>query len=188
VPRQGLDPARVVAAAADIADAEGLDAVTLARVAGELDVRPPSLYVHVAGLAALRRGIALLGVRELTAAMREAALGRSGPDALRAAAAAYRAYALEHPGRYAASVRAPEPGDAEHARAAAEAVEVLAAVLREWELEGDDAVHAIRGLRAALHGFAAVERLGGFALDVSVDESFDRLIATLAAGLHKSSA
>ncbi len=157
-------------------------------MAGDLGVRPPSLYVHVAGLDALRRGVALLGVRDLTAVMREAATGRSGPDALRAVAAAYRAYALEHPGRYAASVRAPEPGDEEWERAGAEAVEVLAAVLRAWELEGDDAVHAIRGIRAALHGFVAVERMGGFAVDVSVDESFDRLIAALAAGLQSSSA
>ena len=49
-----------------------------------------------------------------------------------------------------------------------------------------DAVHAIRGIRGALHGFVAVERMGGFALDVSVDESFERLVAALAAGLGQS--
>ena len=184
MPRRGLDAARVVAAAADIADADGLEAVTVARVAGDLEVRPPSLYAHVAGRPALLRGIALLGVRELGAAMREAAVGRSGADALTAAARAYREYALAHPGRYAASVRAPEPGDAEWEAAAAEAVGVLSAVLRAWDLSGDDAVHAVRGIRAALHGFAAVERGGGFALDVSVEESFDRLVASLIAGLR----
>ena len=186
MPRQGLDPGRVVTAAAEIADAEGIEAVSLARVAGELGVRSPSLYVHVAGLPALRRELALLGVRELTAAMREAAVGRSGPDALAALSRAYRGYALTHPGRYAASVRAPDPGDEEHARAAAEAVAVLSAVLREWDLDGDDAVHAVRGIRGALHGFVAVERMGGFALDVSVDESFERLVAALSAGLGQS--
>ncbi len=188
MPRQGLDTARVISAAAAIADADGLEAVTLARVAGDLDVKPPSLYVHVAGLDALRRGVALLGVRELTAAMRDAAVGRSGADALRAVATAYRVYATEHPGRYAASVRAPEPDDAEWEAAAADAVGVLAALLHGFALEGDDAVHAIRGIRASLHGFVAVERMGGFAIDVSVEESFDRLIATLAAGLQSSSA
>jgi len=118
--------------------------------------------------------------------MRTAAVGRSGPDALAALARAYRGYALAHPGRYEASVRAPEPGDEEHARLAADGVGVVAAVLRAWELEGDDAVHAIRGIRGALHGFVAVERMGGFALDVSVDESFERLLAALAAGLGQS--
>ena len=41
VPRPGLDRARVVDAAAALADAEGLDAVTLARVAAGLGVRAP---------------------------------------------------------------------------------------------------------------------------------------------------
>ncbi len=186
MPRRGLDRAQVVAAAASIADADGLEAVTLARVAADLGVRPPALYVHVAGLGALRREIALLGVRELTAAMRDAAVGRSGEPALSAVAGAYRAYALAHPGRYAATVRAPDADDEELAAAAADAVGVLAAVLREWGLEGDDAIHAVRGIRAALHGFAAVERTGGFALEASVDESFARLVATLAAGLRYS--
>jgi len=63
VPRQGLDRTRVVGAAAALADAEGLEAVTLARVAAGVGVRPPSLYVHVAGRDALRREIALLGLR-----------------------------------------------------------------------------------------------------------------------------
>lgn len=184
MPRRGLDAERVVAAAAEIADAEGLEAVTVARVAGELGVKPPSLYAHVAGRPALLRGIALLGVRELGGALSEAAVGRSGEDALRAAAQAYRAYALAHPGRYAASVRAPEPGDAEWEAAAGEAVGVLAAVLRAWDLSDVETVHAVRGIRAALHGFAAVEREGGFALDVSVDASFERLVATLIAGLR----
>ena len=54
-PGAGLDPERVVDAAAAIADAEGLDAVTLARVAGGLGVRAPSLYNHVDGRGGLLR-------------------------------------------------------------------------------------------------------------------------------------
>ena len=186
MPRRGLDRAQVVEAAAALADEEGLEAVTLARVAAGLGVRPPSLYVHVAGgLDALRREVALLGLRELAAGMRDAAVGRARGDALAAVARAYRAYALAHPGRYAATVRAPDAADTELAAAAGEAVEVLAAVLRGWGHKGTDGIHAVRGIRAALHGFVAVERAGGFALATSVDESFERLVATLAAGLDQ---
>jgi AcrR family transcriptional regulator len=183
MPRMGLDPARVVDVAAGIADAEGLDAVTLARVAGELGVRAPSLYNHVDGRPDLLRALALRGVRELTAALREAAVGRSGADALAAAAHAQRAYAQAHPGRYAATVAAPAPDDEEHRQAAAKAVDVLLAVMRAWGLEGDEAIHAVRAVRSGVHGFVAIEAAGGFGMAVDVDASFDRLVGMLAAGL-----
>ena len=183
MPRAGLDTERVVDAAAQIADADGLDAVTLARVAGGLGVRAPSLYNHVAGRGGLLRALALRGVRELTAALRDAAVGRSGADALRATAHAYRAYAHAHPGLFAASVAAPAPGDAEHQAAARETVDVVFAVLRGWSLDGDDAVHAARTFRSAVHGFAVLEAAGGFGMPVDLDDSFDRLVATLAGGL-----
>jgi AcrR family transcriptional regulator len=182
----GLDAARVVDTAAGIADAEGLPAVTLARVAGDLGVRAPSLYNHVDGLPGLLRAVALLAVRELTAVLRDAAVGRSGEDALAATARAYRGYARAHPGRYAATVAAPAPDDAEHRAAAAETVEVVLAVLRGWDLDGDDAVHAARTFRSAIHGFVVLEAAGGFGIPLDLDESFDRLVATLAAGLARA--
>jgi len=181
--RRGLDATSVVAVAARIADAEGLAAVTVARVAAEAGVRGPSVYNHVAGRDGLVRGIALDAVRELAARLRAAAVGRGGRDGLRAAAAAYRAFAREHPGRYDAMQRAPAAGDAELAAAAGEAVGVLQGILRAWRLEGDEAVHAVRALRSALHGFADLERIGGFGLPAGVDASFDRLVDVLAAGL-----
>ncbi|MCW3006291.1 MAG: TetR/AcrR family transcriptional regulator [Solirubrobacterales bacterium] len=183
--RRGLDPARVVEAAARLADADGLPAVTLARVAAALDVRTPSLYNHVDGLDALRRGIALLGIAELIAALRDASVGRSGADALRAIARAQRAYALAHPGRYAAAAVSPPPDDAPWQAAGAEAVAVVGAALRGLDLGEEEQIHAIRGVRAAVHGFAALELAGGFGMAVDVDASFERLVDTLAAGLAR---
>jgi AcrR family transcriptional regulator len=185
MPRMGLDAGRVVEAAAGIADADGLESVTLARVAADLGVRAPSLYNHVDGRSDLLRAIAVLGVRELTAALREAAVGRSSADALTAAAQAYRAYARAHPGRYAATLAAPTRGDEEHRAAASEAVDVMLAIMRGWDLEGDEAIHAVRAFRSAVHGFVAIEAADGFGMAVDVDASFDRLVATLAGGLSK---
>jgi AcrR family transcriptional regulator len=184
VPRAGLDHDRVVDAAVAIADADGLEAVTLARVAAALGVRPPSLYKHVDGRDALLRAIAVRSVRELADALRAAAVGRSGPDALHAVAAAQRAFATEHPGRYAATVRAPAPGDEEHLAAAGETVDVVRAALRGWDLPGDDAIHAVRAVRSAVHGFVAIEAGGGFGMPVDRDASFERLVGLLASGLR----
>src|SRR5204863_8542685 len=71
--RAGLSAEAVVDAAAQLADREGLEAVTLARLAADAGVRPPSLYAHVDGLDDLRRRLAIRGARELAAALREAA-------------------------------------------------------------------------------------------------------------------
>jgi AcrR family transcriptional regulator len=181
---RGLTPATVADTAARLADRDGFDTLTLGAVAAELGVRTPSLYNHVEGLAGVRRAIALRGLQELGEAIRDAAVGRSADDAVIAVAAAYRSYAGAHPGVYAALQRAPDPGDAELESAAARVLEPIFAVLRGYGVEGDDAVHAARALRSALHGFVDLERAGGFGLDLDLDESYRRSVAVLAAGLR----
>jgi AcrR family transcriptional regulator len=182
MPRAGLDAETIVAAAAGVADAEGLEAVTLARLAGDLGVRSPSLYAHVAGgLPELRRRLAARGAAELAVALGAAAAGRAQADALAAVAGAYRAYASEHPGTYAAAQRAADL-DQEEARPV---VDVVLAVLRGYGLEGDDALHATRIVRAALHGFAALETDQGFGIPLDLDETFARLVAVLDTGLAR---
>ena len=182
MPRAGLDTELVVAAAASLADAEGLEAVTLARLAGRLGVRAPSLYAHVGGLTDVRR-LGTRGACELAAVLQAAAAGRAGGDALASVAAAYRGYAQAHPGTYAAAQRLPAVADDDAATAAGAAVDVVLAVLRGYGLDGDDALHATRALRAALHGFVSLEAEAGFGLPLAVDESFHRLVAMIDRGL-----
>lgn len=176
MPRVGLTRDRVVAEAAVVADEVGFDRLSLAAVASRVGVRLPSLYKHVASLDDLRAGVADLGTRELGEALSDAAVGRAGEDALRAVAAAYRRYGQQHPGRYAATVRAPAPDDASHQAAAAAVLRVVTAVMTGYGLDGDDAIDATRAVRAALHGFLALEAGGGFGMPQDVDRSFDRLV------------
>lgn len=179
-PRAGLDRAAVIDAGAALADREGLNAVTLARLASELGVRPPSLYAHVQGIDDLVRGLGARGARELASEMGRAVEGRAGSDALWALAHAYRAYALGHPGTYDAAQRARElRHDSEAAAAGHAATEVALAVLRGYGLEGDDAVHAARLIRVTLHGFVALEAAGGFAIELPLEETFERVVAAL---------
>ena len=182
MPRRGLDTGQVVEQAAAIADADGLDEVTLARVAADLGVRAPSLYNHVDGRAGLLRMLALQSINELAEVLRDAAVGRSGAEAVAAVAHAYRRYAHEHPGRYAATLSALVPGDDGLAMAGARAVGVMVAVLAAWGFEGDAALHRVRVIRAALHGFVTLEDEGGFGLPLDLDTSFELLLATVIAG------
>jgi AcrR family transcriptional regulator len=52
-PRPGLTVEQVVGAAVELADREGLEAVTMRRLAGELGVGPMALYTYVPGKAEL---------------------------------------------------------------------------------------------------------------------------------------
>ena len=118
----------------------------------------------------------------------QAAIGRARDDALVAMAWAWRAWALDHPGRYQASQRGAAPGDAEHEQVARRSIGVLGAVIDGYGLDGDDAIDAIRVYRSALHGFVALEADHGFAFPNDVERSFDRLVHALVLALSSWSA
>ncbi len=183
--RAGLTPGRVVEAAEQMVDEVGLQQLTLAALAARLGIRQPSLYKHIDSLDALRHRIAVRAKAELADVLGQAAIGRAGADAVAAMSHAYRGWALEHPRRYQAVQRAPVPGDVEDEAASDRVVRVVAAVMDGYGLAGDDAIDAIRALRAALHGFVSLETGGGFGLSANIDRSFDRLVAGLAAGLQE---
>jgi len=184
VARAGLSEDRVVVEAERIADEVGLSRLTLAALAESLGVRQPSLYKHIDGMDALQRSIAVRAKTELADVLGRAAVGKSGDDAIRALAAAYRRWAVQHPGRYSATVRAPEPGDTDDEAASAAAVGVVLDVLAGYDLHGIDAIDATRAIRSTLHGFIALESSGGFGLPVDIDRSFERLVDGLVVALH----
>jgi AcrR family transcriptional regulator len=184
----GITRAQVVEAAAALADQHGLESLTLAQVAAQLGVRLPSLYNHVDGLAGMRRELALVGARELAAALTGAAVGRAGDAAVRAIAGAYREYARAHPGRYEATLRAPAPDETELQAQASQIIDLLLVVLEPYRLDGPAAIHAIRALRSLVHGFVTLENAGGFGLPLDLNESFHRLVGMYIAGLHAAGA
>lgn len=185
--RVGINRESVVRAAAKIADDDGWDALTIARVAKVLRVRPPSLYNHVGGLEGIRRELKLIGLRDLNTALSRATIGKSRDDAVRGLANAYRAFVKRNPGTYAATmVAAPPKNDPALAAAAGQVVETCLAVLSGYELERRDGLHAIRAVRSAVHGFVALETAGGFGIPLDVDKSFDWLVTALLKGLSAS--
>lgn len=65
--RTPLTRGRVLAAAVELADADGVDALTMRRLAQRLSVEPMSLYHHVANKAALLDGVVEVVVDEILA-------------------------------------------------------------------------------------------------------------------------
>lgn len=185
MPRAGLVPATVTEAAADLADEIGLAQLNMGVVAARLGVKAPSLYKHVDNLADLTHRIAILGATELGDALRDAAQGRAGGDALAAAAQAVRAYVKEHPGRYAATTGATPTGPDDPLAVTLERIlNSLGAVLRGYDLGPDEQIHAIRMLRSVLHGFATLESSNGFQMSTDVDDSFTWMVSFIDRGLR----
>ena len=184
MPRAGLDPEIVTKAAADIVDADGVAALTLARLAATLGIAPPSLYKHVGGLEDLTVRVATLAIRFLADRLVAAAIGRSGSHALREIAKAYRQFATDHRGLYLLTQAAPASASTEQRIEVTRALEVFQAVVASYGVSQELSVHAIRLTRAGLHGFADIEARRGFQIAAPVDESFGLLVDSLDISLH----
>jgi len=103
-------------------------------------------------------------------------------------AQAYRGYIKEYPGLYTAGLRAQSThtsDDSELQKAEEKVVMVAMAVVQSYGLSGDDALHAVRGIRSLVHGFATLEISGGFGLPLDCDESFRRLVLMMSRGLQE---
>jgi AcrR family transcriptional regulator len=186
-PRSNLTKTTVVQAAADLINADGQEALSLGRLAKEFGIRTPSLYNHVDGLPGLMRELSILNARNLADRISEAAIGQSGPELVRAVMQAMRAYIKEYPGLYLSTVRASGTQvevDPELEQEEARSVKVGIAVMASFGLEDDEAIHAVRGLRSLVHGFATLEISGGFGIPLDLDESFSRLVDLFIFGLE----
>lgn len=178
-----LSAEAVVEAAVGLLPEIGLDALTLSEVARRLGVSQPALYRHVDGVDDLWRRLGVRGRVDLAAALTEAAIGRSGPEAVRSTARAWRDYARANPELYAATDRHPCAGDGELEAAVEAVVAVLALALRSYGLGEAAAIDAARALRSALHGFVHLELVDGHPHDHDRDASFDTMIDMLCVGL-----
>jgi uncharacterized protein YchJ/AcrR family transcriptional regulator len=159
--RAGVTAERLTQAAADLADEVGFANVTVSALARRFGVTDPSLYSHIRNAQDLRVRVAVLALAELGDRVAAALAGRAGKDALAAFANAYRDYAKEHPGRYAATQIGLGPETAATSAAGRHA-EMTRAILRGYELSEPDQTDAVRLLHSTLHGYVSLETAGGF--------------------------
>lgn len=142
--RPGLSRARIVMTAIELADRDGLEAVTLRRLAAELGVHVTSLYNHVATKEAVLDGM----MEQMVA---EASLPTSAiawEDWVRQFASSIRAIARRHPGAFDVFHHRPVQGP----DAAASAEAALAA----FRLAGFDVVEAYSAVKATTHAVLGV--------------------------------
>lgn len=94
---------QLIAAARELLESEGAEAITMRRLAAELGIRGPSLYKHVAGKEEIESAVAAQGLAELSDILQRV------PRTFADIATAYRAWALEHPDLYWLLNRVPLP-------------------------------------------------------------------------------
>ncbi|MFI6292636.1 TetR/AcrR family transcriptional regulator C-terminal domain-containing protein [Nonomuraea sp. NPDC050790] len=151
-PRVPLSRRRVLRAAVEVADRDGIDALTMRRVAQELGVEPMSLYHHVANKEAILDGLIEMVIGEILAAVEDG----QGPDpaedwqgALRWRILAAREVLLRH--KWTPSVIQTRTSVSEAAIAYYEGV---LAILRAGGFSYDLAHHALHALGSRAMGFA----------------------------------
>jgi AcrR family transcriptional regulator len=151
---------RIVAAARVIAEREGWDAVTIRRLADEIEYSQPVLYSHFENRDAIVAAVAVEGFKEFTVALREAASESTGRNALKNVAMAYLAFALSRPALYEAMFILPTGlrfASAETRPELHAAFEALAAVVKPFCVDVEVVTETFW---AALHGLAELERSG----------------------------
>ncbi|MFQ5514417.1 MAG: TetR/AcrR family transcriptional regulator [Myxococcota bacterium] len=165
LPSEALDH-RLVEVALKLVESEGLEGLTLRRVAREAGVSHGAPLRHFAGLADLRAEVAGRGFQRLTDAIDRASRGLppgAGPLArLRAAGAAYVETAVAHPGLFALMFR-PDLLDTTNERFARESARAFDRLVRLVENAQDagyepeaDARTLAGAIWAAVHGLASL--------------------------------
>ncbi|MGW0787947.1 TetR/AcrR family transcriptional regulator [Streptomyces sp. NPDC002911] len=182
--RAGLTAERLTQAGAELADEVGFDKVTVAALARQFGVKDASLYSHLKNSQDLKTRIALLALAELADRVAAALAGRAGKDALEAFANAYRDYAREHPGRYAAAQLRLD-AEAAAASAGVRHAQMTRAILRGYDLTEPDQTHAVRLLGSVFHGYISLEAGGSFShSSPGTQETWSRVLDALDALLR----
>ncbi|MEY3290137.1 MAG: hypothetical protein RLY19_228 [Actinomycetota bacterium] len=184
IAKQRLSRATVVEMAAVIADAEGIDAVTLSRIAVDAGVKQPALYRHVTGISELHMLLSLRARDLLVEALTVAIGTRTREDAVLSAAQAWRTFVQQHPGLYTATDRVPSVGDADIELSLTRVVAALTSSLDGYLLTDAQRAHCARSLRSALHGFSVLEKDHGHPEPFALDNSLTQLVELFCRGIE----
>ncbi|WP_053365041.1 TetR/AcrR family transcriptional regulator [Bacillus sp. FJAT-27245] len=182
-PKIALDIDTIIRTAAELADRKGFEEVTLANLAKELKIKPPSLYNHIDGLPGLKKELAIYGINNLYEVLKDSRKTLLEKDAVLALSLGYVGFARKHPGLYEATFNAPDPTDPEVQEAGSKIVGLVLESLESIPLGEEEALHAVRGLRSMIHGFCSLEQKGGFGLNLSLDTSLSFMVEAFVAGI-----
>ena len=172
----------IVAAARRVLEADGLAAVTMQRVAGEVGVRPPSLYKRIRDHADLMHRLSTEIATELADKLDAAATGDPERD-IQALAATFRDWAHNNPESFTLlTALVPDAWRADQSVNGRTGGAILHAV--QPLVGDDDALDAARTLVAFVTGFVSLELAGGFRMGGDPSTAYRYGIDALTRAMH----
>ena len=179
-----VDIPTILERARELIEADGVDQLTLGKLAASLNIKAPSLYKHIASKAELIKAVNTITAQQLQATLSRviatAPDGRLDWGLIRPLALAYRSFALENPTAYSLlfSNLAPESRPDEQLM---EAIAIPLQALMAQVSGPEPSLAALRGALALLHGFVTLELNGQFKRGGDVQaaflDSFDAYLA-----------
>lgn len=160
----------IVAAALELLEQDGPEAVSMRAIADRIGIKAPSLYKHYRDKEALEVAMIAAGFRSSAAAFTNAI--EDAADPLSALAAAYRSWALAH--RHLYRLMTHKPLDREALPAGVEEAAALPVV----QVAGGDRARA-RALWAFAHGMTSLELAERFPADADLDAAWAAGVAAL---------
>jgi AcrR family transcriptional regulator len=151
---------RITAAARLIAEREGWSAVTIRRLADQIEYSQPVIYSHFENREAIVTAVAIEGFREFTSALQAAACESTDRDTPEAVATAYLAFALSHPTLYKAMFNLPTGLRFAVSDTQPELRAAFGAIAAAVPPANADVELATETFWASLHGLAELERSG----------------------------
>lgn len=172
-----VDRETIITQAREMIAAEGIEALSLSKLAASLNVKAPSLYRHVDSKTSLLRAVNFLTAQKLFLALDEG-LAQAGPDAvekLTAVLTAYRTFAHANPHTYLLAMT----NNKDAHRPDENALEQMAIPFQEimTQISGSEkSLAALRGALALAHGFVMLELNAQLRRGGDLDEAFQEAV------------
>lgn len=186
--KRGLDRGQIIEQAIALVEKNGYDKFSLRELAVVLNVKPASLYNHIAGIEEIYREIALGAALMMKSALGTATEGKALDKAFEAGVRAYRQFAMEHPELYQAFVQMPSLHDEAVTRASYESFLPLRNIIEGYGLSDPELMHFARSLRSVMHGFIELTKNGFMQRgEITREETYEEIIAEYLLILKKKS-
>ena len=177
--------ADVIQTAADIADKNGLNNVSLKVVAESLNIRTPSLYNHIDSLESLLREIAHNGMKTMNERMMQAAIGKIGDDAIKSIGITYLNYMIEHPGIYETIQWATWHGTEETGKIFDNYLSLLKTLALSCNFNPTNIDEILNLLTGVLHGYTTLQLRYALSRPDEVRAALSTALDTVLTGLHQ---